>query len=85
MLVRILLPLPELKMFGYVSSCDLFHVFIICSILCLRPVLLALHTRGVEISPNLLVPDVFAGWGLGWGSLPVRGVNSSFSVCWDLI
>lgn len=60
MLVRILLPLPELKTFGYVSSCDLFHIFIICSILCLRPVLLVLHTRGVEISPNSLVPDVCA-------------------------
>lgn len=80
MLVRILLPLPELKMFGYVPSCDLFHIFIICSILCLPPFLLVLHTRGEEISPNLLVPDVCAVWDLGWGSLPVSGVISSFSL-----
>lgn len=65
MLVRILLPLPELKTFGYVPSCHLFHVFIICSIPCLTPVLLVRQLRGVEISPNLLVPFVFAVWDLG--------------------
>lgn len=73
-LVRILLPLPELRTFGYVSSCDLFLIiiFIICSVLCLRPVLLVLHTRGVEMSPNLLVSNVCAVWDLGWDSLPVE-------------
>lgn len=68
MLVRILLPLPELKTFGYVPSCHLFHVFIICSIPCLTPVLLVRQLRPAikaEISPNLLVPFVFAVWDLG--------------------
>uniref|UniRef100_A0A8C0AQF5 NLR family CARD domain containing 5 n=1 Tax=Buteo japonicus TaxID=224669 RepID=A0A8C0AQF5_9AVES len=34
MLVRILLPLPELKKFGYVPSCGLFHIFVVCLTLC---------------------------------------------------
>lgn len=39
---------------------------------------------GVETSPNLLVPGVYAGWGLARGSLPLSEVNSSFSACRDL-
>lgn len=39
MLVKILLPLPELKKFGYVPSCGLFHIFIVCSTLCLTLIL----------------------------------------------
>lgn len=39
MLVRILLPLPELKKFGYVPRRGLFHVFIVCSTLLLTLIL----------------------------------------------
>lgn len=39
MLVKILLPLPELKKFVYVPSCVFFHIFIVYSTLCLALIL----------------------------------------------